>query len=135
MIGYWVAVGTRTSGRTSFPDNTKLNGLFPDRPVFLQRVDGHAAVVNQAALDRVGLSAESAIAGGILEMRNGKPTGLIVDNVADVFQKIFEDAEQTAKRQALLDAQAGGLLKKGLTMVCDAGLDVGADQADPAHAG
>lgn len=108
----------------SFPDNTKLNGLFPDRPVFLQRVDGHAAVVNQAALDRVGLSAESAIAGGILEMRNGKPTGLIVDNVADVFQKIFEDAEQTAKRQALLDAQAD-CFEKGLTMVCDAGLDVG----------
>ncbi len=108
----------------SFPDNTRLNDLFPDRPIFLQRVDGHAAVVNQAALDRVGLSAESMIAGGILEMKSGKPTGLIVDNVADVFQKIFEDAEQTAKRQALLDAQAD-CFEKGLTMVCDAGLDVG----------
>ncbi|MBL7941023.1 MAG: amidohydrolase [Flavobacteriales bacterium] len=108
----------------TFPDNDELNELFPDRPIFLQRVDGHAAVVNQAALDRVGLSANSAIAGGILELRNGKPTGLIVDNVADLFQKIFEDAEQTAKRQALLDAQTD-CFEKGLTMVCDAGLDVG----------
>jgi len=108
----------------SFPDNARLNELFPDRPVFLQRVDGHAAVANKAALDHAGLSAESAIAGGILEVKNGKLTGLIVDNVADVFQKIFEDAEQTTKRQALLDAQAD-CFEKGLTMVCDAGLDVG----------
>ena len=108
----------------SFPDNVRLNELFPDRPVFLQRVDGHAAVVNQAALDRVGLNAKSAIAGGIMEMKDGKPTGLIVDNVADVFQKIFEDAELTAKRQALLVAQAD-CFEKGLTMVCDAGLDFG----------
>lgn len=111
----------------SFPDNARLNELFPDRPVFLQRVDGHAAVVNQVALDRVGLTAQSAITGGILEVKDGRPTGLIVDNVADVFQKIFEEAEQTAKRQALLDAQAD-CFEKGLTMVCDAGLDVGTIQ-------
>jgi predicted amidohydrolase YtcJ len=106
------------------PDNALLNELFPDRPVLLQRIDGHAAVVNQAALDRVGLSANSVIAGGLLEVRNGKPTGLLVDNAVDVFQKIFDEADEATKRKALLDAQAD-CFAKGLTMVCDAGLDVG----------
>lgn len=108
----------------TFPDNAKLNELFPDRPVLLQRVDGHAAVVNQTALDRVGLNAKSAIAGGILELKDGKPTGLLVDNAVDVFQKIFDEADEKTKRQALLDAQTD-CFEKGLTMVCDAGLDVG----------
>lgn len=108
----------------TFPDNAKLNELFPDRPVLLQRIDGHAAVANQAALERVGLSAESVIAGGILEVRDGKPTGLLVDNAVDVFQKIFDDADEPTKRQALLDAQRD-CFAAGLTMVCDAGLDVG----------
>ena len=108
----------------SFPNNTRLNELFPDRPVLLQRIDGHAAVVNQVALERVGLNAKSVIAGGILELKNGKPTGLLVDNAVDVFQKIFDEADETTKRQALLDAQTD-CFEKGLTMVCDAGLDVG----------
>ena len=108
----------------AMPDNALLNELFPDRPVLLQRIDGHAAVVNQAALDRVGLSANSVIAGGILELRNGKPTGLLVDNAVEVFQKIFDEADEATKRKALLDAQAD-CFAKGLSMVCDAGLDVG----------
>ena len=107
-----------------FPDNTKLNELLPNRLVFLQRIDGHAAVVNEKALGHVGLNASSAIAGGILELRNGKPTGLLIDNVADVFQKIFDGAEIATKRSALLAAQTD-CFEKGLTMVCDAGLDTG----------
>ncbi|MCB0780256.1 MAG: amidohydrolase family protein, partial [Flavobacteriales bacterium] len=47
------------------PDNVRLNALFPDRPVLLQRVDGHAAVVNQAAMDRVGLDPDADIEGGL----------------------------------------------------------------------
>ncbi len=106
------------------PTNDSLNLLFPDRPVLLQRIDGHAAVVNQAALDHVGLNANSVIAGGILELRNGKPTGLLVDNAVELFQKIFDEADEATKRKALLDAQAD-CFAKGLTMVCDAGLDAG----------
>ncbi|MBK7752865.1 MAG: amidohydrolase [Flavobacteriales bacterium] len=106
-----------------FPDNTRLNELIPDRPVLLQRVDGHAAVVNEMALERVGLGAESVVAGGILELRDGRPTGLLVDNVVEVYQKIFDDAEEALKRSALLDAQRD-CLAAGLTMVSDAGLDV-----------
>lgn len=104
------------------PDNDSLNLLFPDRPVLLQRIDGHAAVVNQFAMTGAGLTAESTIAGGLLVVRDGKPTGLLLDNAVSVFQKVFADADEATKRQALLDAQRD-CLAAGLTMVCDAGLD------------
>lgn len=106
------------------PVNDSLNILFPDRPVLLQRVDGHAAVVNQAALNSAGLNEQSSIAGGLLEKRDGRLTGLLSDNAADVFQKIFNDADEATKRQALLTAQKA-CLALGLTMACDAGLDAG----------
>ena len=106
------------------PVNDSLNLLFPDRPVLLQRVDGHAAVVNQTGLNSAGLTAESTIAGGLLEKRNGKLTGLLSDNAVSVFQKIFNEADEATKRQALLTAQKD-CLALGLTMVCDAGLDAG----------
>ncbi len=106
------------------PVNDSLDVLFPDRPVLLQRIDGHAAVVNQAALDSAGLNAQSTIAGGLMEKRGGKLTGLLMDNAVGVFQKIFNDADEATKRKALLDAQRD-CLAAGLTMVCDAGLDAG----------
>jgi predicted amidohydrolase YtcJ len=106
------------------PTNDSLNLLFPERPVLLQRIDGHAAVVNQAGLRSAGLTAESAIAGGLLKVKDGQLTGLLLDNAVNVFQKIFDDADEATKRQALLAAQRD-CLQAGLTMVCDAGLDAG----------
>lgn len=108
----------------ALPGNAELNALFADRPVLLQRVDGHAAVVNQAAMARVGLEPGTRIEGGLMVMRDGKPTGLLVDNAVAVFQKIFDEADEATKRKALLEAQAD-CFEVGLTMVCDAGLDVG----------
>jgi len=107
-----------------YPVNDSLNLLFPDRPVLLQRVDGHAAIVNQQALDRAGLDAAANIEGGLLAKQNGKLTGLLLDNAVSAFQKIFDDADEATKRQAVLDAQRD-CLAAGLTMVCDAGLDAG----------
>lgn len=106
------------------PTNDSLNLLFPDRPVLLQRVDGHAAIANQAALDSAGFTAESKVAGGLLGTKDGKLTGLLVDNAVGMFQKIFDDADEATKRKALLAAQRD-CLEAGLTLVCDAGLDAG----------
>lgn len=106
------------------PGNEGLNALFPDRPVLLQRVDGHAAVVNQAAMDRVGLDPTRSIEGGLMVMRDGDPTGLLTDNAVEVFQGILDQADETAKREALLSAQRD-CFRAGLTMVVDAGLDPG----------
>lgn len=108
----------------TMPDNRALDSLFPDRPVLLQRVDGHAAVVNTFAMERVGLSADSVIEGGLMVKRGGKPTGLLIDNAVAVFQRIFDEADEATKRKALLQAQAD-CFAVGLTMVVDAGLDAG----------
>ncbi len=107
-----------------YPDNKRLNELFPDRPVLLQRVDGHAALVNDAALREAGLDVNTHIAGGQMLMSNGRFSGILIDNAVAVFQKIFDEADEATKRKALLDAQAD-CFAAGLTMVCDAGLDVG----------
>ncbi|MFZ1530182.1 MAG: amidohydrolase [Ferruginibacter sp.] len=69
-----------------FPDKFLLDSLFPSRPVYLKRVDGHAAVANQKALDIAGITAETRIAGGEVELRNGKPTGLLIDNAMDLVE-------------------------------------------------
>lgn len=106
------------------PDKDELDRLFPDRPVLLQRIDGHAAVVNQAAMDHVGLVPGRSVEGGLLVERHGRPTGLLVDNAVNVFQRIMDEADEPTKRQALLDAQTD-CFAAGLTMVCDAGLDPG----------
>lgn len=107
-----------------YPDNAALNALFPDRPVLLQRIDGHAAVVNDAALKAVSLDPNKAIEGGLMMRRDGRFTGVLMDNAVSVFQPIMEQADEATKRKALLDAQAD-CFAVGLTMVHDAGLDPG----------
>ncbi|HRH37367.1 MAG TPA: amidohydrolase [Flavobacteriales bacterium] len=132
-----------------FPTNVELNKLFPDKPVLLQRVDGHAAIANATALHHAGIMADTKVAGGeiigrfttekgdtswtspnaIGEVRHMRypfwePTGVLIDNAVSVFQTIFDEADEATKRQALLDAQRD-CFAVGLTAVCDAGLDTG----------
>ncbi len=54
-----------------FPGNEKLNELFPDRPVVLSRIDGHAAIANKKALEIAGLKPGDQLEGGMIEARNG----------------------------------------------------------------
>ena len=55
-----------------FPSKEKLDDLFPNRPVFLRRVDGHAAIANQKALDLAGVKPGFTLTGGQVETKNGK---------------------------------------------------------------
>ena len=107
-----------------YPDNTQLNKLFPEQPVVLQRIDGHAALVNDAAIRKAGLDISKQIEGGQMLMRDGVFTGILLDNAAAVFQTIFDDAPEASKREALLDAQRD-CFAAGLTGVHEAGLDTG----------
>ncbi|MBL0128249.1 MAG: amidohydrolase [Flavobacteriales bacterium] len=131
------------------PDRKELDRLFPDRPVLLQRIDGHAAVANAVALHHADITDATRVSGGqivgrfttansdaswmdpgsLKEVRHSgypmwEPTGLLIDNAFNVFQTIFEEADEATKRKALLDAQRD-CFAVGLTMVCDAGLDTG----------
>jgi hypothetical protein len=104
-----------------FPNKSKLDSMFPVRPVLLSRIDGHAAIANQAALNLAGVKPGQTITGGEIETINGKLTGVLVDNaVGIVTRKIPEPTEQVIDT-ALLDAQRN-CFADGLTTVSDCGL-------------
>lgn len=105
-----------------FPTNQKLNELFPDRPVILSRVDGHAAIANKKALELAGVKAGDHVAGGEVELRNGVLTGILVDNATElVYSKVPPPTVKKLK-EALLDAQKN-CFAAGLTTIDDCGLD------------
>jgi predicted amidohydrolase YtcJ len=106
----------------NYPDKAKLDRLFPDVPVFLIRIDGHAAVVNQKALDLAGIGATTKVTGGEIEVVNGKLSGLLIDNAVDLVKLIIPEPSSQAKIEALLAAQKN-CFQVGLTTVDDAGLD------------
>ena len=105
-----------------FPTNEKLNELYPDRPVFLRRVDGHAAIVNQKALDIAGVKAGDKLIGGEVEVKNGKLTGILIDNAIGLVASKIPEPDAAQLKEALLDAQKN-CFAVGLTTVDDCGLD------------
>lgn len=112
---------------TEFPDNTLLNKLFPDHPVLLGRIDGHAAIANKKALDMAGVKAGDTIEGGKIELKNGVATGVLIDNaISLVSSKVPAPTKETIQ-EGLLDAQKN-CFAQGLTSVHDCGLSH--DEAD-----
>lgn len=105
-----------------FPDKKILDSLFPTTPVYLVRVDGHAVLVNQEALNIAGITTKTKIAGGEIEIMNGKLTGILIDNAVDSVRKFIPDFTKILKTEALLTGQKN-CFAVGLTTVCDAGLD------------
>lgn len=107
-----------------FPTNEKLNELFPDRPVLITRIDGHAAIANQKALDLAGIKAGDTLTGGEIEEMEGTLTGLLVDNAIDlVSSKIPAQTEEQFKKA--LQAAEQNCLAAGLTTIDDCGLSFG----------
>lgn len=105
-----------------FPTNELLNNLFADRPVLLTRVDGHAAIANNKALELAGIKPGDKIVGGTFETNNNQLTGLLVDNAVDKVAAQIPLPTAAQMKTALLDAQAN-CFAMGLTTVDDCGLD------------
>jgi predicted amidohydrolase YtcJ len=103
-----------------FPTKEKLDALFPTIPVAISRVDGHALLVNQAAINLAGINENTKVSGGEIILKDGKMTGILIDAAMD-FIKIPEPTKQEAI-QGLLDAQKISF-SYGLTTVDDAGID------------
>lgn len=106
-----------------FPDRSELDRLFPDRPVILTRIDGHAALVNGEALRRAGITAQTRVTGGEVLLSEGEPTGLLIDNAIEPVSAVIPEAGDELKKAALQKAQED-CFAVGLTSVTDAGLDV-----------
>lgn len=107
----------------SFPNKEKLDELFPSTPIALTRVDGHAILANQAALDLGKVTEESKIEGGELLMENGKLTGVLIDNAESLVMNHWPKTTKREAISALLEAQKE-CFSYGLTTVNDAGLSI-----------
>jgi predicted amidohydrolase YtcJ len=103
-----------------FPTKEKLDKLFPTTPVAVRRVDGHALLVNQAAIDLSGITTDTKVTGGEIIIQNGKMTGVLIDAAMDFIK--FPETSNKEAIQGLLDAQKIAF-SYGLTTVDDAGLD------------
>lgn len=105
-----------------FPVNEELNRLFPDRPVLLTRIDGHAAIANQKALDLAGIKAGDTLTGGKIEHFEGTLSGLLIDNAIDrVSNKIPGITDEQLKNA--LQAAERNCFAVGLTTIDDCGLN------------
>lgn len=109
---------------TAFPDRHEaLDALFPDRPVLLERVDGHAVWCNAVALERAGVGPDTQIEGGeLLKNAEGHLTGVLVDRAADSLQAWVPEPDSTLRAGYFKEA-ARRLVAVGLTHITDAGLD------------
>ncbi|MEW6468428.1 MAG: amidohydrolase [Bacteroidota bacterium] len=126
-----------------FPDRKKLDSLFPNTPVFLKRIDGHAVLVNGEALRRAKITNRTKVTGGTIEYvftnddswtveEDRKeikrmsypyfdPTGILIDNAIDLVASVIPPPTPAQMENALLKAQKN-CFEVGLTTVDDAGL-------------
>ncbi|AUD01480.1 amidohydrolase [Spirosoma pollinicola] len=105
----------------TFPTKEKLDAAFPDVPVALMRVDGHALFVNSKALRLAQVTAGSTLPGGEVIVQRGQPTGVLVDNAMQLIKRVIPQPDLTDKAQMLLAAQKV-CVSLGLTTVSDAGI-------------
>lgn len=106
---------------TSFPDKSQLDRYFPDTPVLLKRIDGHAGWANSEALSLAGIDGSSRIKGGEVILKDGKPTGILIDNAIGLVENIIPKPGTDALVSGMLKAQEN-CFAVGLTSVSDAGL-------------
>lgn len=108
----------------TFPSKTTLDELLADKPVYLVRVDAHAAWVNSKALALAGISKETLDppGGEIIRDANGEPTGVLIDNAMYLVRHKIPTSSQAEKRAALATAFQH-LLALGITSVHDAGVN------------
>ncbi len=104
-----------------FPSNEKLNKLFPNTPIAIRRIDGHALLANQAAIDLTDVTINTPFSGGEIQQKHGKLTGIFIDNPMGLIESKIPKPSKSAQIQALKDAEKISI-SHGLTTVDDAGL-------------
>ena len=104
-----------------FPNKELLDKNFPSNPVVLVRIDGHALIANQQALDLAHISAGQVLEGGTVETVNGQLTGIMIDNAKGLLMKSVPEASKEEYRKGLEEAQSA-CFATGLTTIVDCGL-------------
>ena len=101
----------------SFPSRSILDSLFPNTPIALQRIDGHAMLVDGEAMRRAGIDASTQVSGGDIDFAKG----ILIDNAMNLITAVLPQYSQEDDIAALVAAQEQ-CFAAGLTTVDDAGL-------------
>ena len=104
-----------------FPVNTRLNNIFKNKLVVLERIDGHAYIVNDNALQLAGIDENTLVRGGLVLLKDNKPTGVLIDAPMSMVDKVLPEKTLKEKVNALKAAEKISF-SYGLTTVDDAGL-------------
>lgn len=106
-----------------FPTAPELDAEVSDRPVVLDRVDGHAKWLNTQALQAAGITKDTPdpVGGRIEHGDDGLPNGILVDKAMDLIDKVTPPPTD-AERRAALRAALSHMNSVGLTSAGDAGV-------------
>ena len=108
-------------GLGRFPTAADIDAVVADRPVWLDRVDGHAGWANSLAMREAGVTAASkSPPGGKIEMTGSQPSGIFIDAAAELVQKSVP-APLPRIRERALDKAQEILLSQGITTAADMG--------------
>lgn len=124
--GEWIIGGrwdhTRWPGNT-FPVHDALSRISPDNPVYLTRVDGNSAFVNQKALEIARINAETPdpVGGKIIRNDKGEPTGVLVNRAMNLVKDHFPVMDQSEKQKRFIKA-VEHCNEMGLTGIHEAGV-------------
>nr|WP_230769225.1 amidohydrolase [Sphingomonas sp. Leaf4] len=111
-------------GLGRFPTAAELDAAVGDKPVLLERADGHAVWANTAAIKAAGITAQTkSPPGGRIELANGQPSGVFVDAAATLFDAAKPKPSPRERNAAFLKAQ-DTLLSNGITATADMGTTV-----------
>ncbi|MGB0908403.1 MAG: amidohydrolase [Maricaulaceae bacterium] len=87
-----------------FPNKADLDLVAPNNPVILERADGHAVVVNSAALKAVGITGatNAPFGGDIIKGNDGQPTGMLIDNASNLVMGLVASLTPERKEAAYI---------------------------------
>ncbi len=107
----------------TFPEHDALSEVSPNNPVFLRRVDGNSAFVNQKALDIAGITIDTPDPfGGVIHRKaNGEPSGILINKAMNLVKDKFPSETEAEYSKKLLKA-VESCLAKGLTGWHEAGV-------------
>lgn len=105
-----------------FPEASMLSDASSKHPIFLRRVDGHAAWLNRQALAIAGIDAttKDPSGGHIVRDASGHPTGVLIDHAMDLVDK-YVDKPSNEELENYLELATQAALSLGITSFHDAG--------------
>jgi predicted amidohydrolase YtcJ len=110
-----------------FPTKSILDSIYPNSPIALKRIDGHAYWVNSKALELAGITSETKMKGGEVVLLNGQPSGILIDSPMDLIDDIISKPSEQYNITALKLAEKR-CFELGLTTINDAGNSIGIDR-------